>query len=235
MAATEQLTIDAQPPLAGLWSGERADAERAARATLRAQVERLERELSGLVARGFPHVGPVPALVGAGASGGPRLLSLAELERARDRLVVSVRHAQQQARHRAHHELRAREQLERMRLEPGRYKFVRLRVADLGERGCGVWQVRPRFGLIGMLAGWWQLKLSSGCPLPRAARFLRVAAPTRQVPTRTAARARGGGPPQKTSSPRMRVWRGRWGGSGGCSGSRPSHQPGGGPPPPPLQ
>jgi hypothetical protein len=31
--------------------------------------------------------------------------------------------------------------------------------------GCGVWQVRPRLGLIGMLMGWWQVKLSSGCPL----------------------------------------------------------------------
>jgi hypothetical protein len=26
--------------------------------------------------------------------------------------------------------------------------------------------VRPRLGLIGMLMGWWQVKLSSGCPLP---------------------------------------------------------------------
>jgi hypothetical protein len=25
--------------------------------------------------------------------------------------------------------------------------------------------VRPRLGLIGMLMGWWQVKLSSGCPL----------------------------------------------------------------------
>ncbi len=258
MAATEHLTIDAQPPLAGLWSGERDDArsraaaERAARASLRLQVERLERELSGLVARGFPHVVPVPALAGAiggdlggagaicgdgggaGAIGGPRLLSLAELERARDRLVVSVRHAQLQARQRAHHELRAREQLERMRLEPGRYKFVRLRVTDLGERGCGVWQVRPRLGLIGMLAGWWQLKLSSGCPLPRAARSPRAAAAIRHGPTRVAARPRSDGPPQNTSSPRIRAWRGRCGGSGGCSGSTPSHQPGGGPPGPAL-
>ncbi len=65
---------------------------------------------------------------------------------------------------------RARELLERMRLEPGRYKFVRLPVRDLGEGGCGVWEVRPRLGLIGMLAGWWQLKLSSGCPLARGSR-----------------------------------------------------------------
>ena len=52
-----------------------------------------------------------------------------------------------------------------MLLEPGRYKFVRVANRDLGEGGCGVWQVRPRLGLIGMLMGWWQVKLSSGCPL----------------------------------------------------------------------
>ena len=55
--------------------------------------------------------------------------------------------------------------LERMLLEPGRHSFVRVATADLGEGGCGVWQVRPRLGLIGMLMGWWQVKLSSGCPL----------------------------------------------------------------------
>jgi hypothetical protein len=62
-----------------------------------------------------------------------------------------------------------------MELEPGRYKFARVRVRDLGQGVCGVWEVRPRLGLIGMLAGWWELKLSSGCPLakgPRSARPL---------------------------------------------------------------
>jgi hypothetical protein len=42
---------------------------------------------------------------------------------------------------------------------------VRVANRDLGESGCGVWHVRPRLGLIGMLMGWWQVKLSSGCPL----------------------------------------------------------------------
>ena len=55
--------------------------------------------------------------------------------------------------------------LERMLLEPGAYRFVRIARAELGEPGCGVWEVRPRLGLIGMLMGWWQVKLSSGCPL----------------------------------------------------------------------
>jgi hypothetical protein len=52
-----------------------------------------------------------------------------------------------------------------MRLAPGRHRFERVTCAELGEGSCGVWQVRPRLGLLGMLAGWWQLKLSSGCPL----------------------------------------------------------------------
>ena len=42
---------------------------------------------------------------------------------------------------------------------------MRVGAADVGEPGCGVWHVRPRLGLIGMLMGWWQVKLSSGCPL----------------------------------------------------------------------
>jgi hypothetical protein len=178
VVATEQLRINREIPLSRPGTEQRDAAERAARESLRAQVAKLEGELSGLVARGFPHVSPVgesssvvggstaytPSGVAVGP--GPRLLSLAELERARDRLVVCLRQAQAQSRERAELELRSRDLLERMELEPGRYKFVRLRVADLGEGGCGVWEVRPRLGLIGMLAGWWQLKLSSGCPLP---------------------------------------------------------------------
>ncbi len=57
--------------------------------------------------------------------------------------------------------------LERMLLEPGELPLRADRPSDLGEPGCGVWQVRPRLGLIGMLMGWWQVKLSSGCPLAR--------------------------------------------------------------------
>src|ERR1700733_1371943 len=50
-------------------------------------------------------------------------------------------------------------------LEPGRYRFTRISSRELGEPGCGVWQVRPRLGPVGMLMGWWRVKLSSGCPL----------------------------------------------------------------------
>ena len=55
--------------------------------------------------------------------------------------------------------------LELMLLDPAAYRFARVSRSELGEPGCGVWQVRPRLGLIGMLMGWWQVKLSSGCPL----------------------------------------------------------------------
>jgi hypothetical protein len=136
--------------------------ERAAREALRMQVAKLEREFSGLVAHTFPHISPRDE--GGETFSGPRLLSLAELERVRDRLVLRVSEARDQVEERTLLEQRSRALLQRMKLEPGRYKFVRLPVADLGDGHCGVWEVRPRLGLIGMLAGWWQVKLSSGCP-----------------------------------------------------------------------
>jgi hypothetical protein len=164
-----QLTIErgAPAPLRAPHSTE--SGERAARRSLRAQVARLERELSGIVADGFPHIGAVPAL----ASSGPALLGLEQLEQLRDQLAGRVSDVRRFALQRAEHELRAQELLERMKLEPGRYKFVRLPVTELGQRGCGVWEVRPRYGLIGMLAGWWELTLSSGCPLALGSRATR--------------------------------------------------------------
>jgi len=138
------------------------DGERFARETLRAQVGKLERELSGSVAHKFPHISPGDS--DGEMFRGPRLLTLAELERLRDRLAVRVGEVHSQVADRTALERRSRALLKRMRLEPGRYKFARVPVADLGDGHCGVWEVRPRLGLIGMLAGWWQVKLSSGCP-----------------------------------------------------------------------
>ena len=132
---------------------------------LRGQIARLEHESSAIVADAFPHISPAgPRARRDEAIAGPRLLTLAELERVRDRLAGHMQDLRRLAAERVEHERRARELLEGMKLEPGRYKFVRLPVRDLGEGGCGVWEVRPRLGLIGMLAGWWQVKLSSGCP-----------------------------------------------------------------------
>ena len=159
----------AAPPLAREQAVE--EAERAARNSLRAQIARLERELSQIVAGRFPYI---PARGDAlQPLSGPSLLGLEELERSRDRLAGRVQELRCLADERTERERRAHDQLERMKLEPGRYKWVRLPVDDLGQGGCGVWQVRPRLGLIGMLAGWWQVKLSSGCPLDRGSRSTR--------------------------------------------------------------
>jgi hypothetical protein len=136
--------------------------ERAARAQLRRQIAALDAQLSDAVVSAFPHGGlqtAVPAL------GGPRVLTLGELERVRDALAGRLADARHVLDERGEREEAGRALLERMLLEPGRYKFVRIANRDLGEGGCGVWQVRPRLGLIGMLMGWWQVKLSSGCPL----------------------------------------------------------------------
>jgi hypothetical protein len=138
--------------------------ERAARHTLRAQIARLERELADLTLAAFPHVGLVPARRTAAVATGPRLLGLGELEHVRDDLAERVRHARRVVHQRAEREAAARALLEEMLRDPRRHRGVRLPAADLGERGCGSYSVRPRLGLIGMLMGWWQVKLSSGCP-----------------------------------------------------------------------
>lgn len=136
--------------------------ERAARRGLRAQIAHLERQLSDTLVSAFPHT---TLDVSVPAAGGPRVLSLGELERVRDDLAGRLAEARAALAERGRSESAARALLERMLLEPGRHRFLRLPARELGEGGCGVYQVRPRLGVIGMLAGWWHVKLSSGCPL----------------------------------------------------------------------
>jgi hypothetical protein len=140
------------------------DAERAARRSIRGQIAKLERDLAATFVTAFPMGGL--ALPPAAPPQHPRLLDLGELERARDELAERLRDARISIAARADVWEANRVLLERMLLEPGKYRFVRVARRDVGEPGCGVWQVRPRLGLIGMLAGWWHVKLSSGCPLP---------------------------------------------------------------------
>jgi hypothetical protein len=127
---------------------------RRARADLRAQVARLD---GALVALG----GRAPARA---VGSGPRLAGLAELEATRDALVAAVSDARAARAAEAEREAAARLLLERALRDPRRHKFLRVPLAALGEPGCGVYRVQPRLGLIGMLAGWWEVRLSSGCP-----------------------------------------------------------------------
>lgn len=144
--------------------------DREARRALGAQVARLERDLGDVLISSFPHGGLDAAPVAARRAPGPRLLDLAELEALRDALTLRLRAARLQLEARGREQERHRVRLERMLLEPGRHRFETVSNKQLGEGGCGVWQVRPRLGLIGMLAGWWHVKLSSGCPLATARR-----------------------------------------------------------------
>jgi hypothetical protein len=140
-----------------------AQDERAARRSLRAQIDKLERELAEAFVTAYPMggLGEEPAR----SCAAPRVLDLGELERVRDELAARVRTARATIAELADRQAANRVRLERMLLDPGRHRFVRIANRDIGEPGCGVWYVRPRLGLIGMLMGWWQVKLSSGCPL----------------------------------------------------------------------
>lgn len=138
--------------------------ERLARVELRRQIGHLERELAGLFAEAFPRL-EIPHRV-APLSAEPRILDLGELERLRDDLAERVGEARLALRERAQVETANHELLRRMLASPADFKWVQVSRDDLGLPGCGHWHSRPRLGPIGMLMGWWRVKVSSGCPLP---------------------------------------------------------------------
>jgi len=142
-------------------------AEARARADLRRQIARLERELGELFASAFPRPG---IDWGVGSVGGPRMLSTGELERIRDSLALRLRDARGQIAERADAEEANRGLLERMIAAPDRHRWVIVSNQDIGEPGCKHWHSRPRWGLLGMLMGWWRIRLSSGCPLAKGPR-----------------------------------------------------------------
>jgi hypothetical protein len=137
--------------------------ERLARAQLRRQIGRLEQQLSSVFADAFPRLRIDSGI--AAVSSEPRALGLGELEAIRDSLATRVAEARRQLQERAELETRNRELLERMLAAPADHKWLQISRDDLGEPGCGHWHSRPRFGLLGMLMGWWRVRVSSGCPL----------------------------------------------------------------------
>jgi hypothetical protein len=136
--------------------------ERRARHELQRQIALLEKRLGELFASAFPRPGidwSVPAV------GGPRILGVAELERVRDGLAVRLREAQAELARQGEIEEANRGLLESMIAAPERYRWVRVAAEDVGDRPCQHWHSRPRWGILGMLLGWWRVKHSSGCPL----------------------------------------------------------------------
>jgi hypothetical protein len=136
--------------------------ERAARRSLLDQIARLESDLAALFCTAYPRTG---FEWGVHSRGGPRLLSLGELERVRDELADRLEDNRLLLSERTYAEDQKRRLIEEMLLEPEKHRWQRVSAAEIGEPSCRQWHVRPRYGLLGMLMGWWRVRISSGCPL----------------------------------------------------------------------
>jgi hypothetical protein len=137
--------------------------ERLARVELRRQIGRLEQELAGLVSEAFGRISIEHRLQPSVAE--PHVLDLGGLERVRDELAERIGQAKLDLRERAVVETYNRELLREVEANPAEHKWVKISRHDVGEPGCGGWHSRPYLGPIGMLMGWWRVKVSSGCPL----------------------------------------------------------------------
>ena len=137
--------------------------ERAARADLRRQIAAMEKELGELFASAFPRTGIDFRVAAPG--GGPRILSVDELEKLRDALASRLADVRGRLHDHTYVEEQNRLLIERMAVDPEGHKWVRVSNEDIGEPGCRHWHSRPRWGVLGMLLGWWRVKVSSGCPL----------------------------------------------------------------------
>jgi hypothetical protein len=141
--------------------------DRTSRADLRRQIAAMELELARLFTYAFPRQGIEFRVAGAA---GPRVLSVDELERVRDSLAARIQDVKACLHDQAHVETKNRELIERMTADPESYRWIRVSNADIGEPGCKHWHARPRWGPLGMLMGWWRVKISSGCPLAKGLR-----------------------------------------------------------------
>lgn len=135
--------------------------ERAARADLRAQVARIESAICELVAEAHP----VDLGLDLPGGGPARLLTTGELEVVRDALASTLELARRRLSAVRAEQAEARAAVEDMLADPGSFRWQRVSREQAGLPGCGHWHVLPRFGLLGMLMGWWRVKISSGCPL----------------------------------------------------------------------
>ena len=141
--------------------------ERASRSDLRRQIAAMELELARLFSSAFPRMG---FDFGVGGMSGPRVLTVDELERVRDGLAARIREVKGRLQSHLLVEEDKRALIGEMMADPAAYKWVRVANKDIGEPGCKHWHARPRWGLVGMLLGWWRVKISSGCPLAEGLR-----------------------------------------------------------------
>ncbi|MGI8633481.1 MAG: hypothetical protein ACR2NA_13185 [Solirubrobacterales bacterium] len=136
--------------------------DRLIRRELRRQIAMMERELSALMASAFPRHGIEWTI--DRPMWGPRILAAGELEQIRDALVDRLATVRTELDRRGKVEERGRALLEDIMADPAEHTWYQVSNEDIGEQGCRHWHVTPRWGLVGMLAGWWRVKISSGCP-----------------------------------------------------------------------
>jgi len=164
--APEESLVPPAPP-DGLDTSLYEHDEREARADLRRQIAAMELALARLFGSAFPRQGIDFSVVGMG---GPRLLSVDELEKVRDGLAVRIQEVKADLHDYAVVEESNRELIEEMLADPASHKWERVYNEDIGEPGCKHWHVKPKWGVLGMLMSWWRVKISSGCPLAEGLR-----------------------------------------------------------------
>lgn len=134
------------------------DEVRRARAALRGQIARLEASLA-------PYPEGHPSERAAGPLGPqPRVVDLGELEATRDELVARLDRARTEAERSGERESVQRRRFEQAVADPAAHRWEAGQLDELGEPGCGRWQVQPAWGPVGALMNWWRVKISSGCP-----------------------------------------------------------------------
>lgn len=137
--------------------GRTAD-EAAARRELRRQIGRLEAQLASYPeARSAESTHPL-------LRPKAHVADLGELEGVRDALIERLKQARSTAQRRGNRQSRARAGRERMLGDPESHRWQRIRNEEAGDPGCGEASAVPRWGPIGAVAGWWRVKISSGCP-----------------------------------------------------------------------
>jgi DNA-binding transcriptional regulator YhcF (GntR family) len=134
--------------------------ERVGRQELRRQIARLEAQLASYPADSRKPGEPTHPLLRPKG----HVPDMAELERIRDDLIERLNRARGAAERRGDHQRRARARLEEMAADPAAHKWETVTSEDLGEPGCGTWEVQPKWGPVGALMNWWRVKVSSGCP-----------------------------------------------------------------------
>jgi DNA-binding transcriptional regulator YhcF (GntR family) len=133
--------------------------EAAARRELRRQIGRLERQLASYPEASANAKATHPLLRPKGHVAG-----VGELEAIRDELMSRLKQARDEAEGRGQRQSRARGRRERVIGDPEAHRWQRVTNDDVGDPGCAEIRSVPRFGPIGAVAGWWRVKLSSGCP-----------------------------------------------------------------------